>query len=211
MAFSGGCGVLPSHQTSPSGNRATLVKMVSLAIAAMALGLVCSFVPGTTPKYPASGLIARNFPVAIDPHPDDVVADGGDFPAEIAVFLRRNQHGEIGFSARAGEGRGDIGFFALGAGRAHQKHVLGHPFLLLAEKTGDAERQAFLPQQRIASVTRSETPDGVVEGKMADVPPFGTAIAEAVEASGEFRHSGGIVGWNAGFELLPGDRCPSES
>ncbi len=30
----------------------------------MALGLVCSLVPGTTPKYPASGLMARNFPVS---------------------------------------------------------------------------------------------------------------------------------------------------
>src|SRR3954463_6306371 len=42
--------------------------MVSWLIAAMALGLVFSFVPGTTPKYPASGLIARTRPVFSSTH-----------------------------------------------------------------------------------------------------------------------------------------------
>ena len=35
---------------SPSGSSATFVKMVSRAMQAMALALVCSLVPGTTPK-----------------------------------------------------------------------------------------------------------------------------------------------------------------
>src|SRR3954453_4377244 len=55
MHSSGGCLVLPSHQTSPSGRRPTLVKIVSRLMAVIAFGLVFSFVPGTTPKYPASG------------------------------------------------------------------------------------------------------------------------------------------------------------
>src|SRR5437660_72658 len=59
----GGSSVLPSHHTSPSGSRATLVKIVSCDIARRALGLVLAFVPGTTPKYPFSGLIARSRPV----------------------------------------------------------------------------------------------------------------------------------------------------
>src|ERR1041385_4817595 len=42
---------LPSHQTSPSGSRATLVYSVSRDMVATALGLVVEFVPGTTPKY----------------------------------------------------------------------------------------------------------------------------------------------------------------
>src|SRR5262245_35566371 len=50
MHSAGGCSVLPSHHTSPSGKRATLVKIVSWAIVAMALGLVLALVPGTTPK-----------------------------------------------------------------------------------------------------------------------------------------------------------------
>src|SRR5476651_663843 len=41
---------LPSHQTSPSGVSATLVKIVSRPIVCTAVGLDLEFVPGTTPK-----------------------------------------------------------------------------------------------------------------------------------------------------------------
>jgi Phosphoenolpyruvate carboxykinase C-terminal P-loop domain len=60
----GGVSVIPSHQTPPSGVRATLVKIVFFAKVAMALGLVFAEVPGATPKKPASGLIARKRPSA---------------------------------------------------------------------------------------------------------------------------------------------------
>ncbi len=50
--------VMPSHQTSPSSVRATLVKTELPQRVFMALALVCSPVPGATPKKPASGLIA---------------------------------------------------------------------------------------------------------------------------------------------------------
>ena len=49
---------MPSHQTSPSSVSATFVKIVFFVIVAIALGLVLSFVPGATPKKPASGLMA---------------------------------------------------------------------------------------------------------------------------------------------------------
>jgi hypothetical protein len=55
---------MPSYQTPPSGVSAVWVKMVFLARAAMALGLVFAEVPGATPKKPASGLIARKRPSA---------------------------------------------------------------------------------------------------------------------------------------------------
>src|SRR5260221_6231539 len=58
IRFSGGESVIPSHQTSPSGVRATLVKIVLLLIIAMQFLLVFSEVPGATPKIPDSGLIA---------------------------------------------------------------------------------------------------------------------------------------------------------
>ena len=45
---------MPSHQTPPSSVRATLVKIVSLKMEAMALGFVFSEVPGATPKNPYS-------------------------------------------------------------------------------------------------------------------------------------------------------------
>src|SRR4051812_5741006 len=40
MHSAGGSSVLPSHQTSPSGSRPTLVKIVSCIIACIALGFV---------------------------------------------------------------------------------------------------------------------------------------------------------------------------
>src|SRR6201996_5495397 len=64
MHSAGGLDVMPSHQTPPSGVSATLVKMVLRLSVAMALGLVLALVPGATPKKPASGLMARSWPVA---------------------------------------------------------------------------------------------------------------------------------------------------
>src|ERR1700721_2290328 len=60
----GGSSVMPSHHTPPSGVRATLVKIELRLNVAIALGLVFSLVPGATPKNPASGLMARNWPLA---------------------------------------------------------------------------------------------------------------------------------------------------
>src|SRR5882762_7656654 len=64
VRWSGGVSVMPSHHTSPSSVSATLVKMVLACSMAMALGLVSAPVPGATPKKPASGLMARNAPLA---------------------------------------------------------------------------------------------------------------------------------------------------
>src|SRR5579863_10745872 len=55
----GGASVMPSHQTPPSGVRATFVKIEFFASVAIALRFVFTDVPGATPKNPASGLIAR--------------------------------------------------------------------------------------------------------------------------------------------------------
>ena len=56
--WSGGVGVKPSHQVSPSSVRAVFVKMMFRSSVRIALGLDFVFVPGATPKKPASGLIA---------------------------------------------------------------------------------------------------------------------------------------------------------
>ncbi len=56
---------LPSHHTSPlSAVSAVLVKMVSLRMVCMAFGFDFMLVPGATPKYPFSGLIAQRRPSA---------------------------------------------------------------------------------------------------------------------------------------------------
>src|SRR5205809_4636803 len=55
----GGAGIPESsHQTSPSGVRATLVKMLLRAMVSTAFGLDFLEVPGATPKKPVSGFIA---------------------------------------------------------------------------------------------------------------------------------------------------------
>src|SRR5690349_11610738 len=59
---SGASFVIPSHQTSLSSVKATLVKMVLHLIVRIALGLDSKEVPGATPKKPASGLIAYKRP-----------------------------------------------------------------------------------------------------------------------------------------------------
>src|SRR5450755_4944279 len=60
----GGSSVRPSHHTSPSSVRATLVKMLLPHMVLTALALVFMPVPGATPKKPASGLIAYSLPSA---------------------------------------------------------------------------------------------------------------------------------------------------
>src|SRR5437667_9682546 len=60
--FAGGSSVMPSHQTPPSGVKATLVKIEFFASVAIAFGFVLTDVPGATPKNPASGLMARKRP-----------------------------------------------------------------------------------------------------------------------------------------------------
>src|SRR5215467_13698565 len=53
---------MPSHQTSPSGVMAQLVKIEFFVMVSNAFGFDCMLVPGATPKNPASGLIAYNLP-----------------------------------------------------------------------------------------------------------------------------------------------------
>src|SRR5580765_1793657 len=48
----GGCSVMPSHHTSPSGVSATFVKITFSRSIFIALGLVSSEVPGATPNRP---------------------------------------------------------------------------------------------------------------------------------------------------------------
>src|SRR5918995_478356 len=62
VSCAGGSSVMPSHHTSPSGVTATLVKITFLSSIFIALGLVCSEVPGATPNRPYSGLMARKRP-----------------------------------------------------------------------------------------------------------------------------------------------------
>ena len=58
VSFAGGSSVISSHQTSPSGVSAQLVKNAFSVKLNIAFGFDFMLVPGATPKKPASGLIA---------------------------------------------------------------------------------------------------------------------------------------------------------
>src|SRR5215831_12210303 len=62
VSSAGFSSVMPSHQTSPSGVMAQLVKIEFFVTVSMALGFDLILVPGATPKKPASGLIAYSRP-----------------------------------------------------------------------------------------------------------------------------------------------------
>ena len=124
-------------------------------------------------------------PVRVDSHPGDVVADSPDAVALLSQPFRRDKHGEVGLSAGAGKGGGDVLDAAFRILHAHDEHVLGQPSLLLAEVTGDAEREAFLAQEDVSAVARADAPDRVVLGEMEDQPPLDVEIGFAVQAFGE--------------------------
>ena len=99
--------------------------------------------------------------------PGDVVAYGPDLPAFEAGG--RDEHGEVGFAAGAGEGGGDVGLFASGRFDAEDEHVLGHPAFVAGDVGGDAEGEALLAEQRVAAVARAVGPDFAGFGEVDDV------------------------------------------
>jgi len=58
VSWGGGSSVISSHQMSPSGVSAQLVKIAFFSTLSMAFEFDFMLVPGATPKKPASGLIA---------------------------------------------------------------------------------------------------------------------------------------------------------
>ncbi len=99
--------------------------------------------------------------------PGDVVADRPHGPA----FERggRDHHREVGLAARRRERRGDIGLVAVRALDTKDQHVLGKPALLAPHQRGDAQREAFLAQQRVAAIARTVRHDRVLLGELDDV------------------------------------------
>jgi hypothetical protein len=107
--------------------------------------------------------------------PRDVVADAGDFPALLLEVGRRDEHGEIRLAARAREGGGDVGFLAGRIFHAEDQHVFRHPAFVARHGRGDAERETFLAEQRVAAVARAEAHDEAFFGEMRDVSVLGIA------------------------------------
>jgi hypothetical protein len=116
--------------------------------------------------------------VVANVHPGDIVANGPDSVALISQ--RGNHHGEIGFPARAGKSGYHVGDFAPRRFQTEDEHVLGHPALVARHVTGDAQRETFLSQQRIAAIAGAHAPDEPLLWKVHDVATQGVEIAERV-------------------------------
>ena len=106
--------------------------------------------------------------ILADANPGDVVAERRDFPAR----QRRLHHHQIGFAAGAGEGGGEVMFFALRRSEAEDEHVFRHPAFLFGDGGGDAEGETFFAEQRVAAITGAVRPDQRLVGEMNDVFVF---------------------------------------
>src|SRR6058998_184614 len=99
-------------------------------------------------------------------HPRDVIANSRHLPA--FEMFGWNEHGEIGFAARAGERRGHIMFFSFRGFHAEDQHMLGEPALFARQIRAYTQSKTFLAQQNVTAVTGTDGNDRVVLWKMTD-------------------------------------------
>ena len=176
---------MPSHHGSPCEVTAVFVKIVFSRIADITFGLVFSFVPGATPKNPASGIDGVQIAVRSDLHPGDIVAHG---PHAIAfIFERGNHHGQIRFSARARECRRHVGHFPGGRFQSQDQHVFGHPALFARHPACDPQGKTFFPQQRVAAVAGADAPNQFFFGEMSDVTVARFQVSQRMESRNKIR------------------------
>ena len=138
--------------------------------------------------------------VGVGLDPGDVVADGPDLPAVEA--LGRDQHGEVGLAAGAGEGGGDVGLLAVRDLDAEDEHVLGHPALVARDVGGDAQGEALLAEQRIAAVAGAVGPDLAGLGEVDDVLLVVAGPGDVLLAGRERRADGVHAGDDALLVLV---------
>ena len=154
---------MPSHHTSPSGVRATLVKMESFATTRHGIGVGLVGGARRHAEEARFGIDGVEFAIRTGLDPGNIIAHGGDLV--VAQGVGRDHHGEVGLAAGAGEGRGDIGLFAIGRGDAEYQHVFGEPAFVPGHAGGDAQGEALLAEQGIAAVATAVGPDAPLLGK----------------------------------------------
>ena len=115
--------------------------------------------------------------------PGDVVAQRVDLPARHRV--RRDEHGQVRLAAGGRKGAGDVMRLARGALEADDEHVFRHPPLVTGLPARDAQRVAFLAEQRIAAVARTDALDVELVGKMHDETALGIEVAGRVQPANE--------------------------
>jgi hypothetical protein len=105
-------------------------------------------VPGATPKKPASGLIAQRRPSG----PIFIHAMSSPTALRAPAGERGLDHGQVGLAAGGGERGRDVVAPALRADQPQDQHMLGHPAFAAGHRGGDAQRKAFLAEQRVPAV-----------------------------------------------------------
>jgi hypothetical protein len=121
---------MPSHQTPPSGGERDVGEDRVLGQRGHRVRVGFDRSAGRDAEESRLGIDRAQTSVRIRPDPRDVIADRPHFPRRLLKRARRDHHGEIGFSAGAGERGGHVGFIALGILDAEDQHVLGHPALV---------------------------------------------------------------------------------
>ena len=119
--------------------------------------------------------------------PGDIVADAPALPALLAPRRRRNEHREVGLAAGGRERAADIPDFALGVLHAENEHVLGKPPLFAAQRGGNAQREAFLAEQRVAAVAGVDGHDKVFLREVRNITLVGVELGLGVETLYEVR------------------------
>ena len=98
-------------------------------------------------------------------HPGNVIADSFDFPAGDG----RNQHRQVGFSARRRESAGDVFDFAFRIRQFQNQHVLSQPAFITSLNGSNPQSQTFFTEQRVSAVTGTVRPDFAGFGEVSDV------------------------------------------
>ena len=157
---------MPSHHTSPSSVSATLVKTELPHSVFIALALVCSPVPGATPKKPASGLIAYSRPSS----PKRIQAMSSPMVSTVQPGMVGSSIARLVLPQARRERGGDVlGPRRCGGRELEDEHVLGEPALVAGHDGGDAQRVALLAEQRVAAVAGAVGPDLAGLGEVRDV------------------------------------------
>ena len=158
---------MPSHQTSPSGVSATLVKIVFFDKRRHRVRIGLNGSARRDAEESGFRIDGAQPALRVRLDPGNVIADSPYLPALEA--LRWNQHGEICFSASARESGSDIGLLALRDLDADDQHVLRHPALVARHSRRNAQSEAFLAEQRVAAVSGTIRPDLACFWKVDDI------------------------------------------
>ena len=155
------------------------------------------------------GIDGTEFAVGAGFDPCDVIADAGDLPALVFEDFWRDEHGEVGLAAGARKSGTDVGFVAGRIFHPEDEHVLGHPALVAGHGGGDAEGEAFFPEEGIAAVSGAEAHDEAFFGEVGDVSVVGVARPRDILSAWSERTTDGVdaLDVNAGLGDLLVNGC----